>query len=81
MPLALNDDELCAVMIAAQPLHPLVRDQFLEAVANELAKHDVLGPGIIARVVREQQRIYLTTPAIVTKTGRPRGPGRGKYSD
>jgi hypothetical protein len=33
-PLALNDDEYSAVMQAAQPVHPLQRGAFLQALAE-----------------------------------------------
>jgi hypothetical protein len=45
MPLALNDDEMNAVQAAAAPIHPLQRDAFLKALAAELEKHTVIGPG------------------------------------
>ena len=51
-PLALNDDEYSAVMQAAQPVHPLQRGAFLEALAQELEKHPVVGPGVCAPLRR-----------------------------
>jgi hypothetical protein len=57
-PLALNDDEYSAVMQAAQPVHPLQRGAFLEALAQELEKHPVVGPGVVHRCAAELQRRF-----------------------
>jgi hypothetical protein len=51
--LSLSDSELAAIMDAARPIPPHDRDQFLRDVASELAKYEVLGVGIIARLQRE----------------------------
>ena len=48
MPLALNDAEIAAVQAAAAPIHPLQRDAFLKALALELERHPVVGPGVRA---------------------------------
>jgi hypothetical protein len=45
MPLALTDAEYAAVQAAAAPIHPLQRDAFLKALAAELERHPVIGPG------------------------------------
>ena len=47
MPLSLNDDEYNAVQAAAAPIHPLQRDAFLKALAVELERHPVVGPGLV----------------------------------
>ena len=44
--LALNDDEYAAVMQVAGPIHPQQRDAFLKALAVELERHPVVGPGV-----------------------------------
>jgi hypothetical protein len=49
MPLALTDDELSAVQDAAAPIHPMQRDAFLKALAAELERHPVVGPGVVFR--------------------------------
>jgi hypothetical protein len=59
--LALSDAELEAVMFYAHPLVPAVRSQFLQAVAERLAGHE-LGAGLVARVARELQREYFEPP-------------------
>ena len=46
-PLALNDAEFAAVQAAAAPIHPLQRDAFLKALAEELERHPVVGPGLV----------------------------------
>ena len=71
MPLSLSDSELAALMSAARPIPPRDRDQFLRDCAAGLAKYEVLGPGIVARVVRDIQRQHLNPPSM-------RGIG-GKY--
>jgi hypothetical protein len=58
-PVKLTDDELDAVMSAARPLPIEMRDPFLHAVAIELAGYQVVGPGIVHQVCREQQRIFM----------------------
>ena len=61
-PLALNDNEYSAVMQAAQPVHPLQRGAFLEALAKELERHPVVGPGLVHRCAAELQRHYVIAP-------------------
>jgi hypothetical protein len=65
MPLALNDDELAALMDCARPLAtPQDRSQFLATVAARLAKYELLGAGLVARVAREAQREYFAAPSL-----------------
>ncbi|MEY9183150.1 hypothetical protein ABIG06_004731 [Bradyrhizobium sp. USDA 326] len=59
MPISLSDSEMAAVMDAAAPIDRRARDAFLREVFGELAKHEVIGPGIIGRVVRDIQRRHL----------------------
>jgi hypothetical protein len=58
-PLCLNDDEYVAVMQAAVPIHPLQRGAFLEALATELEKHPVVGPGLVHRCAADLQRRFV----------------------
>jgi hypothetical protein len=58
-PFALNDDEYNAVMVAAQPVHPLQRGDFLKALATELERYPVIGPGVVHRCAAELQRRYV----------------------
>jgi hypothetical protein len=58
MPLSLNDDEYNAVQAAAAPIHPLQRDAFLKALAVELERHPVVGPGLVHRVAAELQKTF-----------------------
>jgi hypothetical protein len=64
MVLRLNDAELDAVMNAARPLDPALRDPFLQAVANALQQQECgeIGPGTVARVCRELQRQFFDPP-------------------
>lgn len=57
-PLALNDDEYSALQAAAQPIHPLQRGAFLRALATELEKHPVVGPGVVHRCAADLQRRF-----------------------
>ena len=56
MPLALNDDEYAAVMQVAGPVHRLQRAALLKALANELEKCPVIGPGVVFRCAADLQR-------------------------
>jgi hypothetical protein len=57
-PIALSDEQLAAVMAAAQPLAFADRSAFLEDVAAALAVLPSIGDGIVGRVVREVQSKY-----------------------
>jgi hypothetical protein len=56
MPLSLSDDEYNAVQAAAAPIHPLQRGAFLKALAEELERHPVVGPGAVHRCAAELQK-------------------------
>jgi hypothetical protein len=58
MPLSLSDDEYAAVQAAAAPIHPLQRSAFLKALADELGRHPVVGPGLVHRLAAELQRRF-----------------------
>ena len=59
-PVRLSDAELQAVINPAQPLPHDLRDPFLRAVAHELLSGpDVIGPGTVHRVCKEQQRVFM----------------------
>ena len=59
MPLSLSDDEYNAVRAAAAPIHPLQRDAFLEALAIELERHPVVGPGVVHRAAAALQKTFV----------------------
>jgi hypothetical protein len=59
MPLALNDAEYAAVMAAAAPIHPAQRGAFLEALAKELERHPVIGPGVVHRCAADLQKTFV----------------------
>jgi hypothetical protein len=76
MPLALSDDELAAVMDAAQPLSIRQRDAFLREVASALqSANGEIGPGLVHRVVVEVQRKYFDPPDLSSGGAA----GRSKY--
>lgn len=58
MPLSLSDDEYRAVEAAAAPIHPRQRDAFLKALAEELERHPVVGPGVVHRCAADLQRRF-----------------------
>jgi hypothetical protein len=58
MPLSLSDDEYNAVQAAAAPIHPLQCDAFLKALAVELERHPVVGPGVVFRAAAQLQRTF-----------------------
>jgi len=63
-PLRLSDSELNAVMTAARPLEPHVRDAFLQHVAEALSTCAEVGPGTVNRVCREAQKKFFDPPAL-----------------
>jgi hypothetical protein len=72
MPLALTDDELSAVQRAAAPVHPQQRDAFLKALAEELERHRVVGPGVVFRAASELQRRFIVQARAETGLAAPR---------
>ena len=71
MLLSLNDDECNAVQAAAAPIHPLQRDTFLKALAVELERHPVVGPGVVHRRAAELQKSF----GVVAHSETLRAPG------
>ena len=72
MLLSLSDAEYVVVQAAAAPIHPLQRGEFLQALATELEKHPVVGPGLVHRVAAELQRRYVVEARTEAGTGPPR---------
>jgi hypothetical protein len=59
MPLIrLTDDELDAVMAAARPIAIGRRDAFLQRVADELGRCDLVGLGTVHRICAAAQRQF-----------------------
>ena len=58
-PLSLSDDEYAAVQAAAAPIHPLQRGAFLQALAVELERHPVVGPGVVDRCAAALQKTFV----------------------
>jgi hypothetical protein len=64
-PLALDDDAMDAIMAAAKPLAVLDRDEFVRAVAFELARNpDSVGPGSVHRAIRSVQKKFFDPPKV-----------------
>jgi hypothetical protein len=59
MPLSLSDAEFDAVQTAAAPIHPHQRGTFLKALATELERYPVIGPGVVHRCAADLQRKYV----------------------
>jgi hypothetical protein len=49
------------LMQAAKPVAVPDRNAFLKDVAAELGQHEVVGPGLLHRVISEAQRRYIAT--------------------
>jgi hypothetical protein len=57
MPLSPSDTEYAAVQAAAA-IHPRQRGDFLKALATELERHPVFGPGLVHRLAAELQMTF-----------------------
>ena len=72
--ISLSDSELAVILDAARIVPWQERSQFLRDVAAELGRHREIGPGLIHRVAREQQRKHFEPPLMgsnhVSKYGR-----------
>jgi hypothetical protein len=70
MPLSLSDAEYAAaVEAAAAPINPLQRDAFLKALAEELERHPVVGPGLVHRCAADLQRRFVVAAHSETSYG------------
>ena len=56
--LRLPDHDFDRLMQAAKPIAPPERDAFLKDIAAELGKHEVVGPGLLHRIISELQQRY-----------------------
>ena len=61
MPLPLPDDVYDIVQAAAAPIHPQHRGEFLQALAGEIERHPVIGPGLVHRIAADLQHRYAVT--------------------
>ena len=71
--LRLPDHDFVRLMEAAAPITVSDRDAFLKDVAAELGQHEVIGPGLLHRIISEVQRRYSVADqrrAAPTETGR-----------
>ena len=57
--LRLTEHDFERLTQAAKPLLGFDRDAFLRDVAAELGQHEVVGPGLLHRVISEVQRRYI----------------------
>jgi hypothetical protein len=57
----LTDHDFDRLMQAAKPVPISDRDAFLKDVAAELGQHEVVGPGLLHRVISEVQLRYIAT--------------------
>ena len=58
MRLRLTDHDFDRLMQAAKPIPVPDRDAFLKDVGAELGQHEVVGPGLLHRIISEVQRRY-----------------------
>jgi hypothetical protein len=56
--LRLPDHEFDHLMQAAKPIAEGDRDTFIRDIATELGQHEVIGPGLPHRIIREVQQRY-----------------------
>ena len=61
--LRLTDHDFERLMQAAKPLPVSDRDAFLKDVPAELGQHEVVGPGLLHRIISEVQRRYIAAQA------------------
>jgi hypothetical protein len=82
--LRLTDHDFYRLMETAKPLAALDRDAFLKEVAAELGRHEVVGPGLLHRIISEVQMRYniadqrrdtAEDPMMLTSVGEAEGPG------
>jgi hypothetical protein len=71
-PLRLTDEQMSAVLRAAQPLQPQDRASFLRDVALALAALAEPGDGSVALVCRAVQARYFRVPDLTSGIGSPR---------
>jgi len=69
-PIRLSDFEIDAVLIAARPIAVERRDAFLQHVADELSRCEIVGPGTVHRVCLEAQREFFDPPDFSSAGGR-----------
>jgi hypothetical protein len=48
--------------MARSPIAPHLRDEFLQAVAAALVGQKEIGPGVVFRVIRDQQKRFFDPP-------------------
>ena len=70
-PIGLTDEQLLTIQRAAAPLHPQDRGLYLEKVAEMLSGHEI-GDGLVGRVAREAQRLFLRAPEFEPKRAQRR---------
>jgi hypothetical protein len=56
--LQLPDHDFDRLIQAAKPIAPPERDAFLKDIAAELGRYEVVGPGLLHRIISEVQRRY-----------------------
>jgi hypothetical protein len=75
-PLALTDDQMSALLRAAQPLDRDLREPFLLAVARALQGREPLGDGLVFRTIKEVQREFWHPPVEPSYAGKYSGARR-----
>ena len=76
-PISLSEQQMLAVLAAAQPLPPQARSAFLEMCATEIANlPGELGDGALHRVISRVQRQFIDSSAATNPTPPDRVCGR-----
>jgi hypothetical protein len=57
--LRLTEHDFDRLMQAAKPVAAPNRDAFFKDVAAELGRHEVIGPGLLHRIISEVQQRYI----------------------
>jgi hypothetical protein len=66
MPIPVTENQFSVILSASSALCPSDRDQFLAAVAHELAAMPELGDGAVARAVAVAFRTFFHPPEVTT---------------
>ena len=72
-PIAFTDSQLPAISAAAQPLAPIDRSKFLEAVADAL-RGRVVGDGAVYLAIAEAQKKFFAPPVAERAAGTSKWP-------
>ena len=73
MPLSLSNEDLNLLLALAEPIAYRQRQEFLRAVAAELANREQTGPGVIFRTAAQVQKRFVLQAQRVAASDMPQG--------